>query len=61
MSGLVMQPCRFGRGPACSAYRPRERGNPDYPLRHFTGLRDDAFFQVGRRRPEPRMFMTAAT
>ena len=48
-------------------WREEPAADPDYPLRLFTGLRDDAFFQTGhrhiealrRRCPEPRMFITA--
>ena len=49
-------------------WREEPAADPDYPLRLFTGLRDDPFFQTGhrhiealrRRCPEPRMFITAA-
>ena len=49
-------------------WRDEPAAGPEYPLRLFTGLRDDPFFQTGRRHiealrrrcPEPRMFVTAA-
>ena len=49
-------------------WREEPAAGPEYPLRLFTGLRDDPFFQTGhrhiealrRRCPEPRMFITAA-
>ena len=49
-------------------WREEPEADPEYPLRLFTGLRDDPFFQTGhrhiealrRRCPEPRMFIAAA-
>ena len=49
-------------------WREEPAADPEYPLRLFTGLRDDPFFQTGhrhiealrRRCPEPRMFIAAA-